>query len=323
MTLDTDIIDRAHSVRIEDEITRRGVRLRGKVERVGPCPVCGGIDRFSVNTRKQLWNCRGCERGGDAIALVQHLDGCSFVEAVRLLAGDGPRPALARPASKSGGPRAQPDDNSQTALRIWDAAVPIENTPAESYLRHHRKLDIPDGVSGPALRFHHACPFGPAATHPCLVALVRSIFDDKPQGIHRTALNAGGGALKIDGKTARLSLGPIKHGAIKLTGDADVTTSLFIGEGIETVLAGMMLPRWWRPAWALISADNIRAFPVLSGIECLGILVDHDRPDKHGRRTGQAAAEECFARWHSTGREVIRLMPIVAGDDIADVAAMK
>jgi CHC2 zinc finger len=78
----------ARSVRIEDEIARRGIRLQGRgSERVGPCPDCGGHDRFSINIKKQLWNCRGCGYGGDVIALVRHLDGLSFGEAVRLLTG--------------------------------------------------------------------------------------------------------------------------------------------------------------------------------------------------------------------------------------------
>ena len=47
----------------------RGIKLRGKVERVGPCPNCGGHDRFAINIRKQVWNCRGCHKGGDRIAL--------------------------------------------------------------------------------------------------------------------------------------------------------------------------------------------------------------------------------------------------------------
>jgi phage/plasmid primase-like uncharacterized protein len=75
--IDAETVALARAVRIEDEIARRGVRLRGKVERVGPCPVCGGTDRFSINTRKQVFNCRGFG-GGDVIAMVQHLDGCTF-----------------------------------------------------------------------------------------------------------------------------------------------------------------------------------------------------------------------------------------------------
>jgi hypothetical protein len=73
--ISTDQIERARSVQIEDEIVRRGITLRGRTERCGPCPLCGGHDRFSINIDKQLWNCRDCCVGGDIIALVQHLDG--------------------------------------------------------------------------------------------------------------------------------------------------------------------------------------------------------------------------------------------------------
>lgn len=37
----------------------------------GPCPVCGGTDRFSISPSKQAWNCRQCGRGGrDGIGLI-------------------------------------------------------------------------------------------------------------------------------------------------------------------------------------------------------------------------------------------------------------
>ena len=54
---------KARSVPIEDEIARRGIKLRGRIERCGPCPKCAGEDRFSINTRKQVFNCRGCGKG--------------------------------------------------------------------------------------------------------------------------------------------------------------------------------------------------------------------------------------------------------------------
>jgi DNA primase len=79
---------RARAVRIQDEVQRRGIKLRGGVDRCGPCPVCGGNDRFSINTEKQLWNCRGCDIGGDIIGLVKHLDGLDFNAAARKLAGE-------------------------------------------------------------------------------------------------------------------------------------------------------------------------------------------------------------------------------------------
>jgi len=82
--------DRARHVPIEDELARRGFDLKGRTERKGPCPVCGGTDRFSINTAKRVWNCRGCSKGGDVIDLVQHLDGIGFVEACTTLTNEPP-----------------------------------------------------------------------------------------------------------------------------------------------------------------------------------------------------------------------------------------
>jgi putative DNA primase/helicase len=62
--------------------------LRGRTECVGPCPVCGGTDRFSINTAKRVFNCRQCNVGGDVIALVMHLDGVDFKTAVSTLTGE-------------------------------------------------------------------------------------------------------------------------------------------------------------------------------------------------------------------------------------------
>jgi putative DNA primase/helicase len=151
-----------------------------------------------------------------------------------------------------------------------------------------------------------------------MIALVRSVVNDREMAVHRTALRPDGTPLKIDGKTARLSLGPIGGGAIKISDE--VTTGLMVGEGIETVLAGMMAPTWYRPAWSLIDSGNLKTFPVLTSVECLTILVDHDKRDQHGRRAGQRAAIECAKRWDAAGREVITIIPTHEGEDLADVA---
>ena len=106
-------LEEARAIRIEDEAARRGIKLRGVNERSGPCPACGGEDRFSINIKKQLWNCRGCQTGGDVIALVRHLDGVSFEDALEMLAG---RPAARRLDAK---PYSQaPSKSSSRVLTI-------------------------------------------------------------------------------------------------------------------------------------------------------------------------------------------------------------
>lgn len=84
--------NKARAVPIESEINRRGIQLRRNgVESVGPCPKCGGDDRFSINPTKQVFNCRGCSVGGGIIDLVMFLDGVDFNEACVRLAGEQPK----------------------------------------------------------------------------------------------------------------------------------------------------------------------------------------------------------------------------------------
>jgi DNA primase len=95
-SLATDrIVERARCVPIEDEINRRGIKLKGHgAERIGSCPKCGGDDRFSINTKKQCWHCRKCKPddiSGDVIGLVMHLDGSDFLTACRQLANEPQR----------------------------------------------------------------------------------------------------------------------------------------------------------------------------------------------------------------------------------------
>jgi 5S rRNA maturation endonuclease (ribonuclease M5) len=50
----------------------------------GPCPFCGGTDRFYAKADK-TWGCRRCGRSGDAIGFLQEYHGISFVEACEQL----------------------------------------------------------------------------------------------------------------------------------------------------------------------------------------------------------------------------------------------
>ncbi len=87
---------RALKIRIEDELERRGIQLEGSGhELAGPCPKCEGEDRFSINTEKQVWNCRQCKTDnevGNVIGLVMWLDNCDYDAAVKTLTPAEPEP---------------------------------------------------------------------------------------------------------------------------------------------------------------------------------------------------------------------------------------
>jgi Protein of unknown function (DUF3631)/CHC2 zinc finger len=87
-------VQQARATPLEKELQRRGVKLRrAGAEQVGACPKCGGDDRFAINTKKQVFNCRGCGAKGDVIELVQVLDGVDFNTACTVLAGPQPKKA--------------------------------------------------------------------------------------------------------------------------------------------------------------------------------------------------------------------------------------
>jgi hypothetical protein len=301
------IVDSAKSVRVEDEVERRGglglKRIGGEL--IGPCPQCGGCDRFAVSIRKQIFLCRGCGRSGDVIAMVQHIDGVDFKIAVQTLGGDERKPIA--PIAKPTEPKESDEEKTKRALKIWDDASEVNDTLAEQYLRR-RGLDLPEDDH--ALRFYSPCAFG-VGKYPCLIALFRDVLTNEPKAIHRIVLGPGG---MLIGKRM---LGRVGDCAIKIDEDENVTIGLSVGEGIETMIAARM--RGFRPAWALGSAGTLKTFPVLSGVECLSIVVDHDLPDKNGRQAGQEAALECSQRWTAAGREVRRLVPRRQGSDMADL----
>ena len=51
----------------------------------GPCPLCGGVDRFCVWPEKGRFWCRRCDAKGDAIEFVQVHGNVSFEQAVEIL----------------------------------------------------------------------------------------------------------------------------------------------------------------------------------------------------------------------------------------------
>ena len=98
-------VERARNVPIELVISQRGIKLNGKIEKRGPCPKCGGEDRFSINTKKGVWNCRQCGVGGDVIKLVEHLDSCGFIDACTTLIGEPPPKANGKDRTAGTKPR--------------------------------------------------------------------------------------------------------------------------------------------------------------------------------------------------------------------------
>ena len=87
-------------------------------EHAGPCPWCGGRDRFRVwpnsGDRGRFW-CRQCGRSGDSITLLRDLKGISYQEACNEFGGKEFRP-IQQLASKKTASRAEA---LQPPSKIW------------------------------------------------------------------------------------------------------------------------------------------------------------------------------------------------------------
>jgi hypothetical protein len=138
-------IEAARAVRIEDVLARRGIKLNGTKRWLeGPCPRCGGTDRFSVDTDRQLFNCRNCGgKGktagkGDVIAAVKFLDGCDTATAIATLAGEHSGTPNGRVAPARNTPKTTADeqaDRLELARYLWRKRRPIIGSLGEKYLR--------------------------------------------------------------------------------------------------------------------------------------------------------------------------------------------
>jgi phage/plasmid primase-like uncharacterized protein len=296
-------------VPMADAVARLGLQLKRQGrELVGPCPRCGGRDRFAINLGKQVWNCRGCSRGGDAIGLVRHVRDCSFREAVTFVdCGAAPAPRLFVSRSGSTADRTTVDD--RTALdyagKIWDQADPL-GLEAIGYFEQ-RGIDIDAVPNNGGLRWHPRCPWE-GGTKPCIVGRYTGALDNQQRGVWRRP---------IDGRKSR-ALGSTTECVIRLWPDDLVETGLVLGEGVETALAaasriahrGTLL----QPMWAAGSAGGMAKFPVLPGVQALTLLVDNDESS-----AGQRAADKCAARWETAECEVTLLKPNIANTDFNDV----
>lgn len=107
----------------KDTVIRRVSSHRGG-EYHGPCPVCGGKDRFRVQPARDFWICRQCEESGDLIAYLVFTQRLTRLEAYQARHGDAPHLAAlassAQPARSAQVPEAATPPNAIWQGRAWD-----------------------------------------------------------------------------------------------------------------------------------------------------------------------------------------------------------
>ena len=283
-------INRARAVRIEDELGRRGHQLKRQGhELIGPCPLCGGTDRFGVHLIRQVWNCRGCGVGGDVVSLVRHLDGCLFTTACETLIGEHRHlPELRRPTPKT----QKPKNNKGSWL--WSQRKPITiDTPVAMYLRKRGYAGVIPTTLG-FLPAHDEFP-------PSMVAAFGFAPEIKPglivppkvvTGVHITKLTLAGD--KADVKPVKIMVGPSLAHPIVLAPPNDLL-GLAVVEGIEDGLS--VLAATGLGVWVAGSANRMPALAAVipDWIDCLTIY-QHADSNGRGRKYATMLAEAVSAR---------------------------
>ncbi len=152
----------------------------------GPCPLCGGKDRWRWDNLegRGTWICSRCG-AGDGIALVMKRNGWEFREAavqIESLLGSSPADAPKRERS---------DGEKRDAMnRLWRLSKPVvSGDPVARYLARRVGLTrFPDCLrTAYSLRYRSDCP----SLHPAMIAMATTP-DGAPSILHRTYLTYDG-----------------------------------------------------------------------------------------------------------------------------------
>lgn len=308
---------RAHG-RWDEILAAGGVDERILKHRNGPCPLCGGTDRFQYTDKfgEGNYHCRQCGAGG-GFKLLQAVKGVDFKTVlcdVERCLGILPDTVPVRPHEPSG------ERMRKLVQRIWEEARPVTAGDEVSRYLSGRGLALP---AYPAvLRFHAALGYyekdgsgksRKLAEYPAMLACIQG-QDGHAVTLHRTYLQDGAKLRAADAKKV-LSAG-INGAAVRLF---EATDQLAVCEGIETALAVHLATH--KPVWAGISAGNLEKLWLPDTVRTVGIYADNDAGgDFAGQSCAFALARRLKREEKTTGPRQVRVfVPRHADTDWADV----
>lgn len=245
----------------------------------GPCPACGGHDRYRFDNKNGRGGffCNGCG-AGDGFTLLQRVHGWDFrtardrvLEAIGMARGSVPisngRTTRPAPIRQLGMPSRITRLRRETC-RLEDCADAI------AYLEHRGLWPTAGSTS---LRAHPSVQYFDQGEHvdryPALIADIRDAAGELVT-VHVTYLDRG---RKLTEHEPRKILSPLKGRescAVRLF-PLDSET-LGIGEGIETCIAASILHRV--PTWSVLNTSLLAKFTPPESIKHLIIFGDRDVP---------------------------------------------
>lgn len=274
----------------------------------GPCPLCGGTDRFRWDNQdgRGTYICNQCG-AGDGMKLACEFTGKPFAEVAPKIDSilsnvkpDTPSRYVSRQGDRRGALRA-----------LYLQSQPVE--PGDLVDRYLAKRNLDEIGYPKALRYVENLRDGEGGTHPCMLAMVGRYSQPKFDTIHRTFLKRDGSGKAEIPSPRKLMPGPVPDGASVMLSDWTESGPLGIAEGIETAMAASAI--FDMPVWAAISSTMMTKWLPPPGCEEIVIFGDNDH--KFG---GQAAAYQLAQRLKVKNFPVSKVqIPDTPGDDWADV----
>lgn len=259
----TTLSDRAKG-RWRSILPLAGVDSKFLTGKHGPCPMCGGRDRFRWTNHKDsgAYYCSACGHG-TGIDLVMSVNGIAFKEAAERIE------AVIGKSKVDDTRREKSDDELKRDMAaLWGLGRPICSESLSARYLAGRGIVLRDF---PAALRDVCCPS-------CIGMIAKVVGPDGKTAVnlHRTFL------AKDASKEGRMLMkGALPSGsAIRLMPAGPV---LGIAEGIETALSAHLMTGY--PVWSLISAGNMTGFRPPEEVSEVVVFGDSDES-----YTGQAAA---------------------------------
>lgn len=310
--------------------------------RQGPCPFCGGRDRYRFQNRNGgRYVCNQCTESkwkGGFDFLMRHMGYLSFRQAadhVREYFGVKPGCDVLRiahrPMRQVETPEMAHEKYARAIARmlsVWRDSKPVQSgDPVDLYLRGR----VPRlGVMPTEIRFHRALPYWDApssldgkptlrGTYPAMLVLGLDAQGEVVQ-LHKTYLTTQGSKAEVPyPKKTDVGVGSNSFALRLGWPDGD---SLGVCEGIETALAAGVL-RPGIPVWPCHSSSVLANFEVpesLRGqVKRVIIYADADEM-KNGKKAGQESAALLADRLRRVGIRSLIVRPAKIGTDMVQVA---
>lgn len=245
--------------------------------RHGPCPACGGKDRFRFDNRhgRGDWICNHCG-SGDGFRLLMNAMRIDFAEARKLVMSTA---GLRESAPVQYAPRQltpEPEEISSPTQRVRallrESCMVDDCEPSRLYLASRKLWPLPRGHS---LRAHPSVPYWHEkqciGRFPALIAAVRDMGGELVTA-HVTYLEPTGEKLRDFEPRKILSAMKGREGcAVPLMPHGD---TLGIAEGIETALSAAIMHEV--PVWSALNKTLLQKFEPPATVNKLIIFADRD-----------------------------------------------